>query len=144
MGRNMYSWIKLKYHKDNRGILMAIQDNTVKDNNLPMRFKRIFILSKLNPKKERGNHTLKTTTQAFFCLKGSCEIELDDGFKRKKLKLNQFNKGLLVYPMVWRTLKNFSKDAIILVIADKTYKESDYIRNYENFIQQVRRGIQKI
>lgn len=137
----LFDWIVLKYYKDKRGILLAMQDRNALKDALPIKIKRIFILKNLNPKLSRGNHTLKRTTQIIFCLQGSCELELDNGFLKKKIKLKDFYKGVIIPPMVWRTLKNFSKDAIILVIADKEYQENDYIRNYEDFIQQVRRGI---
>ncbi len=137
----LFDWINLKYYKDKRGILLAMQEKNTSKDALPIKIKRIFILKNLNPKLTRGNHTLKTTTQIIFCLVGSCEIELDNGFTKKTIRLRNFYKGVIIPPMVWRTLKNFSKDAIILVIADREYKEEDYIRNYEDFIQQVRRRI---
>jgi len=90
---------------------------------------------------ERGNHALKTTHQIIFVLNGSCDLELDNGFIKKKIRINDFRKGILVYPMVWRVLKNFTKNTLIMVICDKEYKESDYIRDYESFIQQIRRRV---
>jgi hypothetical protein len=36
--------------------------------------------------------------------------------------------------MVWHEMKNFSEDCVLLVLADDHYDESDYIRNYQSFI----------
>lgn len=137
----LFEFVTINYHKDKRGVLFMMQEKGAKVDALPTKIRRVFILKNLNPNLSRGNHTLKTTTQIIFLLSGSCEVELDNGNVKEKIKLNKFNKGLLIYPMVWRTLKNFSKDAILLVVADKKHTEKDYIKDYENFIQQVRCGI---
>lgn len=140
MKNNFYRIINFKYKKDKRGILMALEEGN-KSTEIPIRFRRVFVLTNLDPRFKRGEHAVKKTTQIIVALRGECEIELDNGVIRRRLKLNRFNKGLLVYPMVWRTLKNFSKDALILVLCDKKFNERDYIRNYENFIQQIRRRV---
>ena len=141
--KKIFNFIDLKYHKDKRGILLPVEDRRSKNNSLPIDFKRIFVLEGLNPKETRGNHALKKTTQILIALMGKCDIVVDNGVTKKTIKLDKINKGIIIYPMVWRVLKNFSKDAVILVIADSYFLEKDYIRNYEDFIQQIRKGISK-
>jgi hypothetical protein len=34
-------------------------------------------------------------------------------------------------------MSNFSSDCVLLVLADDEYKESDYIRNYEEFLKLI-------
>lgn len=138
-----YKVIDFKYKQDQRGILLPLQEGN-KKSDLPIRLKRIFILTNLDPRFERGNHAVRKTTQIILALRGKCDIELNNGFIKKKIRLDSFNKAIIVYPMVWRTLKNFSKDALILVLCDRKFNEKDYIRNYEDFIQQVRERVQKI
>ena len=58
---------------------------------------------------------------------------LDDGKKRKEVFLNKPNRGILLEPMVWHEMKQIKKDTIMLVLASDVYKESDYIRDYEEF-----------
>ena len=41
--------------------------------------------------------------------------------------------ALLLYPHVWRTMRDFAPGTILLVVADRPYDEADYIRNYEDF-----------
>ncbi|MEK7566767.1 MAG: WxcM-like domain-containing protein, partial [Patescibacteria group bacterium] len=39
--------------------------------------------------------------------------------------------------MVWHSMTNFSKDCIILVVASEYHDESDYIRNYNDFLKYI-------
>ncbi|MEM2174989.1 MAG: FdtA/QdtA family cupin domain-containing protein [Candidatus Micrarchaeia archaeon] len=140
MSKKFYRIVNFKYKKDKRGILLSLEEGNGLMG-LPIKLKRIFILTNLNPRFTRGEHAVKRTNQIIIALRGRCEIELDNGFTKKKLVLNKFNKGILVYPMIWRTLKNFSEDCLILVLCDRKFSEEDYIRDYESFIQQIRRRI---
>ena len=36
---------------------------------------------------------------------------------------------------VWREMKNFSENVVLLVLADKHYDEDDYIRDYETYFK---------
>lgn len=138
---NLYKIIKVNFYKDKRGVLIPFEEKGSGKDPLPIKIKRVFILRDLAKNLERGNHALRTTNQIIFVLNGSCDLELDNGFIKKKIRINDFRKGILVYPMVWRVLKNFTKNTLIMVICDKEYKERDYIRDYESFIQQIRRRV---
>ena len=48
--------------------------------------------------------------------------------------LNKPNKGLLIPTGIWRELDNFSSGAVCLVLASDVFDESDYIREYNQFI----------
>ena len=50
------------------------------------------------------------------------------------------DRGLLIEGLVWRNMKDFSKDAVLLVLASEHYDEADYIRNYEGFSRLKGRG----
>lgn len=39
--------------------------------------------------------------------------------------------------MVWHEMHDFSEDCILLVLASDYYDESDYIRNYDQFLKEV-------
>ena len=65
---------------------------------------------------------------------GSFDITVDDGTNKKTYTLNNKNTGLYIIPGIWRTLNNFSPDAVCLVLASELYIENDYIRDYKSFI----------
>jgi hypothetical protein len=39
--------------------------------------------------------------------------------------------------MIWREMFDFSDDCVLMVLASDYYDESDYIRNYEEFLRLV-------
>ena len=47
------------------------------------------------------------------------------------------DRGLLIEGLVWRNMKEFSKDAVLLVLASEHYEEADYIRDYGVFKRSV-------
>lgn len=62
---------------------------------------------------------------------------LDDGRERTTYLLDRPDRGLLIQAMMWREMRNFSADAVLLVLADHAYDEADYIRDYDRFLETV-------
>ena len=89
----------------------------------------------------RGYHSHKSLKQVLFCISGTVSIELDDGINKVIKTLNNPNEGIYIGKNVWHTMQNFSDDCIILVFASDFYRESDYIRNYDDFIKYINRKI---
>jgi dTDP-4-dehydrorhamnose 3,5-epimerase-like enzyme len=104
-----------------------------KNDHIPFDIKRVYYILKSKPGISRGLHAHKKLQQVFFCIQGSMKMVLDDGKKRKEVFLNKPNRGILLEPMVWHEMKQIKKDTIMLVLASDVYKESDYIRDYEEF-----------
>ncbi len=63
---------------------------------------------------------------------------LDDGERREEVWLNSPTKGLLIGNMVWREMHDFTSNCVLLVLASEHYDETDYIRNYEDFLKGVK------
>jgi dTDP-4-dehydrorhamnose 3,5-epimerase-like enzyme len=88
---------------------------------------------------ERGGHAHKELHQIIIPITGSFDIHIDDGTKKKTIQLNQNNKGLYICPFIWRELDNFSQGAVCLVLASDFYKEDDYFRDYNVFVDFIRK-----
>lgn len=116
----MASLIELQTMTDQRGTL------TVIDKILPFEIKRVYYI--YDVKKERGGHRHKKTTQAFICLTGSCEINVEKKGKKEKYVLDKPNKCLILQPEDWHTMDKFSKNAILLAIASEHFDKEDYIQ----------------
>ena len=71
-------------------------------------------------------------------MSGSFDIVLDDGLEKKRIHLNRSYYGLYVCPLIWREMDNFSSGAVCLVLASNLYSESDYYRDYCDFLKAVR------
>lgn len=100
---------------------------------IPFKIKRVYFISKANPKFPRGLHAHKTNKQIIFCISGSIKLFLDNGQKREEVILNQPNIGVFLDKMIWHKMQDFKDDTILLVLASDKFNPADYIRNYEEF-----------
>ena len=101
---------------------------------LPFEPKRIYWLTSVDDYKSRGHHAHKILKQYFVAVKGSVDIFLTDGSEEISTTLHADGNALLLAPGLWREIKNFSVNAVLLVICDQPYSEDDYIRDYNQFI----------
>ena len=105
---------------------------------IPFSIKRVYYISRLhNPDAIRGRHAHKELQQAIFCINGSFTLDLDDGFTRTSILLNEPERGIYLGPRLWHVMHGFSNDCVILVLASALYDESDYIRDYGEFLSQI-------
>ena len=125
--------IQFQPHGDERGMLIALEEKK----NVPFEVKRIYLMYGTKAGVHRGKHAHKTLKQVLFCPCGACTISLDDGKERKEVRLDKATEGLLVEACIWREMYNFSPEAVLMVLASDYYDESDYIRNYDEFLQYV-------
>lgn len=103
-------------------------------NHVPFAIKRVYYIYNLHkPNAVRGKHAHKKLEQVLFCINGSCEIGLDDGTNNQTIVLDQPHIGLYLGVELWHTMNHFSNQCILLVMASDVYKESDYIRDYQEF-----------
>lgn len=115
---------------DERGSLVALEAN----NCIPFDIKRVYYIFGTKKGVKRGFHAHKNLRQVAICVAGSCLFILDDGVNKKEVVLNSPERGLLIEGIVWREMQDFSSDCILMVLADKHYDESDYIREYDDFL----------
>lgn len=112
--------INLNTYSDKRGTL------TVLDYILPFEIKRLFYIYGVDDS-SRGGHRHHETVQAAICIQGSCTIYNDDGEKQSEYQLDTPNKCLILEPKDWHVMKNFTPNAILLVIASTKFDPADYI-----------------
>jgi dTDP-4-dehydrorhamnose 3,5-epimerase-like enzyme len=121
--------ITLNKIKNRSGNITVIESN----NNIPFYIRRIYYLFDIPAGEVRGGHAHKELLQLIIATSGSFNVIIDDGNNKRIIKLNRPDMGLLIVPGIWRELVDFSSGAITLVLASELYKESDYIRNYNDF-----------
>lgn len=114
------------------GNLTVIENGS---SSFPFDVKRVFYLYDIAGGESRGAHAHKECHQFLIAASGSFEVELDEGTYKRQVFLNRPNIGLHIPPGVWASEVNFSSGAICLVLASHCYNESDYIRNYEDFLK---------
>ena len=130
---SLIKWIDFPALGDERGSLVALEA----EKSVPFVIKRVYYIFGTKAGVSRGFHAHKKLQQVAICITGNCRMILDDGQQRSEVLLNSPNKGLVIGDLVWREMHDFSKDCVLLVLASEHYDESDYIRNYDDFIYQV-------
>lgn len=121
-------------HGDERGQLIALEEF----HDIPFSIKRVYFMYDTGAEVVRGHHAHKKLEQILVCVHGSCKIKLDDGTETKIVPLEKPYEGLYVANNMWREMFDFSPDAVLMVFASELYDESDYIRDYEEFLKVVR------
>lgn len=104
---------------------------------LPFVAKRYFLVFDVTSHKVRGEHAHKELCEFLVCVKGTCSVMLDDGHTREEYVLNSAKHGLYIPPMVWSVQYKYSSDAVLMVLASHVYDANDYIRNYDDFLNEV-------
>ena len=117
---------------DPRGNLTFIEGGR----HIPFDIQRVYYLYDVPGGAERGGHAHRDLHQLIVAMSGSFDVILDDGAERKRIHLNRSYSGLYVCPMIWRALENFSSGSVCMVLASNRYSEDDYLRNYEEFINE--------
>jgi UDP-2-acetamido-3-amino-2,3-dideoxy-glucuronate N-acetyltransferase len=122
--------------EDLRGKLVAGEIDAF----LPFKVKRFFVVHGVPGREVRGQHAHRRCHQFLVCVRGSCRVIADDGTHRQEFLLDHPAAGVYLPPKTWGVQYDYSPDAALLVFASHAYDPRDYVRDYEAFLQLVRRG----
>ena len=122
--------IDLPVVEERRGNLTFVEG----ERHVPFPISRVYYLYDVPGGAARGGHAHRGLEQLIIAMSGSFDVILDDGFGKRLFHLNRSYFGLYVPPMVWRELDNFSSGSVCLVLASEYYDESDYYRDYDEFV----------
>lgn len=100
---------------------------------LPFDIKRVYFTYQIPEFAIRGGHAHIYTKEIVFPLKGAVEVTVDNNIKQESYQLTKENQGIFLNTGLWRDLRNFKPNSLLLVIASEKYFEPDYIRNYRDF-----------
>ncbi|MBQ4059176.1 MAG: WxcM-like domain-containing protein [Lachnospiraceae bacterium] len=120
-------------HGDERGQLIALEE--YKD--IPFEIKRVYYMYDTLEGVRRGFHAHKSLKQILVCIHGTCKVLLDNGKEKKIVPLEKPYEGLYIANNIWREMYDFSSDAVLMVFASDYYREEDYIRDYQEFLDMV-------
>ncbi len=122
--------IELPRITNRRGNLTPVEGG--KD--IPFEVARVYYLYDVPGGSTRGGHAHKQLGQVLVSVMGAFDVVLDDGYNRKTVRLDRAYSGLYIPRMIWRELENFSSGGICLVLASLPFDESDYYRDYDEFL----------
>lgn len=105
---------------------------------LPFEVKRIYWTYFTPESVERGGHAHYELQQILVAVAGKIivNVETANGEKRK-FTLAEPSQGLYIPKKCWRRMK-YSHNAVQMCIASMQFLESDYIRDYEKFVNEIR------
>ena len=121
---------------DLRGRLMFAED----ERHIPFRVRRVFAIYQVPAGQTRGAHAHRTCHQFILMLAGGSTISIDEGAKTCEERLDRPTQGLYVPPLVWIELRDFTPDAVCLVLTSEHFDETDYVRDRVEFQRLVASG----
>ena len=131
---NKVKMLSFKQNGDDRGHLVVIEGN--KD--VPFDIKRIFYIYGSDPNVIRGPHANRETEFVLVNVAGKSKVKVYDGKGNEAIFiLNRPHTGIYLPTMVWKDMYDFSEDSVLLVLASEAYNPNEYIRNYDEFVEEI-------
>lgn len=105
---------------------------------VPFEIAKVLVVRGMQPTDVRGQHAHRCTAELVVPISGGCTVECDNGQgDTESFELRSSSEGMYLPPQYWRTLKDFEKGTVLLIVADTEYSEADYIRDYDDFLSFV-------
>jgi hypothetical protein len=128
----MYKLITLPKITDPRGNLTFLQF----PEQIPFQVERVFWTYDVPGGEIRGGHAYKEQHEVIIALSGSFDVVITTpSGEVQKISLNRSYYGLYLPPKTWRHIENFSTNGLALHLSSTKYLESDYIRDFDSYIQ---------
>jgi dTDP-4-dehydrorhamnose 3,5-epimerase-like enzyme len=119
---------------DERGHLVIAEGGT----DVPFNIKRVFYIYGSDADVVRGQHANRQTEFVLINVAGTSKVKVRDGEGNEEIFcLDRPNTGIYLPTMVWKDMYDFSEDSVLLVLASEHYDPEEYIRNYEDFINEI-------
>ena len=122
---------------DERGNLVVIEGE---NQDIPFDIKRVFYIYGSDATVVRGQHANRRTKFVLINVAGQSKVKVDNGFETRIISLNKPRMGLYLDTMVWKDMYDFSPDSILLVLCSEHYDGSEYIRDYDAYIKEIKEG----
>ena len=120
----------LRTFTDKRGKLTLLEIGA----EVPFTVARIYWIYDVPIGEERGKHANRISYQYLVAINGSVDICLEDVNGIREIKLDSKSEGILVPPGTWNELRNFSEDAVLMVLASHLYDPETYLNTHEEFM----------
>lgn len=119
---------------DERGNLVVIEGE---GQDIPFDIKRVFYIYGSDEEVVRGQHANRETEFLLVNVAGTSKVRIDNGAQSLVIELNRPRMGLYISSMLWKDMYDFSSDSILLILASRHYDAEEYIRNYEDYLEEL-------
>lgn len=120
---------------DERGHLVIAEGG--KD--IPFDIKRVFYIYGSDKDVVRGQHANRRTEFVLINVAGTSKVKVKDGEGNEAIYcLDRPHMGIYLPTMVWKDMYDFSEDSVLLVLASEHYDATEYIRDYNDFVEEIK------
>lgn len=133
--KEQYKLIEFVDLGDERGNLVVIEGEGI---DIPFDIKRVFYIYGSDSSVVRGQHANRETEFLLVNVSGTSKVKVDNGHESEIIELNKPRMGLYLSSMLWKDMYDFSEDSVLLVLASRHYDSKEYIRNYEEYLAELK------
>lgn len=119
---------------DERGKLVVIEGGL----SIPFEVKRVFYIYDSDDTVIRGQHANRKSEFVLINVAGNSKVRITDGEEEFVVELSRPMMGVYIPKMIWKDMYDFSEDSILLALASTHYDDAEYIRNYDEYVREVR------
>ena len=125
-------WVDARLVTESDGQLWVAEEN----NKVPFTIRRVFCVMNVAEGKSRGDYATKKTRLILFPICGSCDVYVDDGKAQETFHMDDPTKGLCIDPMIWRSMRKFTPDCIMMALCDRPFAPGEETYDdYEEFLK---------
>lgn len=142
-GLNMHNMNKVQMldfpqHGDERGHLVIVEGGL----DIPFEIKRAFYIYGSDHDVIRGQHANRRTEFVLINVAGKSKVKVKDGEGNEAIYcLNRPHTGIYLPTMVWKDMYDFTADSVLLVLASEHYDNTEYIRDYDEFVKEIQNDL---
>ncbi len=126
------SLVRIKQNVEADGTLFVMESGK----EVPFPIQRIFFVTRVIAGASRGNHATRETRLILFPVAGSCDVVVEDGMRSETYHMDDPSQGLMIAPMIWRSMRNFSPDCVMMAVCDRPFAPGrETIDDYELYRQ---------
>lgn len=133
--KEQYKILEFGEFGDERGNLVVAEGSGM---DIPFEIQRVFYMYGSDSEVVRGQHANRLSEFVLINVSGTSRVKVDNGFEQEIIELNKPRMGLYIETMVWKDMYDFSEDSVLLVLANTHYDGSEYIRDYDEFLEEVK------
>ena len=131
---NKVQMLEFPQRGDERGHLVIVEGGI----DIPFNISRAFYIYGSKEDVVRGQHANRKSEFVLINVAGSSKVKVKDGEGNEAIFcLNRPHTGIYLPTMVWKDMYDFSEDSVLLCLASEHYDPNEYIRSYDEFVNEV-------
>ena len=134
MAKELYRKLQFPDLGDERGKLVVAEGKI----DVPFQIERVFYLYGSDSDVIRGQHANRESEFVLINVAGSSKVMITDGANKDIVELNRPMEGVYIPKMIWKEMYDFSEDSVLLVLASTHYDGSEYIRDYDEYLKEMK------